>query len=113
MYKSSRCAIALVAMVSALGGPFVVGCGGSDVPEAPPGAPINPPQEDPALAEMMAAGTPHPSAAPEPSVSAAPPPAASSAPAAASAAPHAPASASGAAKTPPPPPKQPPPPAKK
>jgi hypothetical protein len=100
MHKSSRCAVALVAVVSALGGTFVVGCGGSEVPEAPPGAPINPPQEDPALAEMMAAGTPSPSAAPEPTVSAAP--SAPSASPSASSAPHAPSSASSAPKAPPP-----------
>lgn len=36
----------------------IVGCGGSEQPVPPPGVPMNPPQEDPALAEMMGEETP-------------------------------------------------------
>ena len=32
---------------------LLCGCGGSDLPAAPPGQPMNPPMQDPAMAEMM------------------------------------------------------------
>jgi hypothetical protein len=88
-----------------LAGVTAVGCGGSDIPEAPPGVPMTPPTEDPALAEMMAAGSP--TSTPQPSVTAtAASPQPSSAPVAPSGSAAAkkppPAASSAPAKTPPP-----------
>jgi predicted methyltransferase len=53
-------------LAAALIASFAVGCGSAPPPEAPPGKPMNPPQQDDSLMEMMGPTEPSQPAAPAP-----------------------------------------------